>query len=899
MLRITFNHFRCWETLDIKIPIGIITLIRGNSGSGKTTILQGITWCLYGNIRLVAPNHLEKAKTRVILEMPYHNNTIITIDRQKNPNRLLVTHNNNVYEDKVAQSMINDLFGTYDIWLASCYIGQGCRNNFLTAPNTGKMELLNSIAFHEEDPEVYIDKLETLISSTESTYNLKLAQFNQALNNFNSIIANIDVTKALSPQQVEDVNNQISNLTKEEMRLKSLNQQRSIDLGVLNNLQNQLDITCKTNIVIPPPDPLLSTLNDKYKGGILQSEESINNNISRAATVSMMLYRRNELNTEISKLQTTLSSYQNKDIIYTVQDYEDAVKLETTYRENQRIAESCHVTYNESVIKDTITKYQQLLNSQNRLKLQQEKDILQSQIKSLELEYTKPVDTIIFPEIIPRQIPVPDYSQYSTETLRNHLNELSNKQGSITLHIQHLQKGKDVLQCPKCNTSLRYQLGNLLLSDTEAIDKNEIILAQKQLDSIILEITNTNKEISRLISSEKIARDNYNRDVLLETNRINILKDKIKQLELEKQRQDISRDNLLIRINELKIKLNSINESITALPVDDSNITKVLTPKEIEETHSLIGRLSNIRFVSLPSVSSNEIQSYMKYQEIQQKLQTTILMRDEYVQTIDLPFRDASISDVNTYIDMLKIYYKQIKELSQEKIRIDNLKVSLTNQINKLKSNIGPDLTSDITEISNKIIDLKNLISLSIQAHKVLKDHEIITKQRNEVIAINKDLSDLQTLKQYAIETECHILQQTVDSINNSIQGVCSTLFDRDINISLSLFKTLKTTKNVKPVANFAISYQGGLFDNINQMSGGEGDRASLALTLALNRLSACPLLMLDESLASLDLTMKEAAIKTIRENTNNTVLIIMHDGIEGIFQNIINLDDDKIGTKY
>ncbi len=55
-------------------------------------------------------------------------------------------------------------------------------------------------------------------------------------------------------------------------------------------------------------------------------------------------------------------------------------------------------------------------------------------------------------------------------------------------------------------------------------------------------------------------------------------------------------------------------------------------------------------------------------------------------------------------------------------------------------------------------------------------------------------------------------------------------------------------------------------------MSGGEGDRASLALTLALNRLSSCPLLMLDESIASLDLNMKEAAIRTIRENTNNTV---------------------------
>ena len=142
------------------------------------------------------------------------------------------------------------------------------------------------------------------------------------------------------------------------------------------------------------------------------------------------------------------------------------------------------------------------------------------------------------------------------------------------------------------------------------------------------------------------------------------------------------------------------------------------------------------------------------------------------------------------------------------------------------------------------------------------------------------------------METECRILQQVVDSINASIESVCSTLFDRDINITLNLFKTLKTTKNVKPVANFSISYQGGVFDNINQMSGGEGDRASLALTLALSRLSSCPILMLDESLASLDINMKEAAIRTIRENTNNTVLVIMHDGVEGIFDHIIDCSE-------
>src|SRR3989338_6792897 len=130
VIKITFQQFRCWDSLVIEAPIGGITLIKGSSGGGKTTILQGLTWCLYGNLRLVAPNHLEKAKTREQIDMPYNLNGIggiLSINRQKNPNRLLLSHNNQTYEDKVAQSIIDDLFGTFDIWVASCYIGQGSR----------------------------------------------------------------------------------------------------------------------------------------------------------------------------------------------------------------------------------------------------------------------------------------------------------------------------------------------------------------------------------------------------------------------------------------------------------------------------------------------------------------------------------------------------------------------------------------------------------------------------------------------------------------------------------------------------------------------------------------------------------------------------------------------------
>ncbi len=178
MLRILLKEFRCWKDLSIDIPLGGVTLIKGDSGCGKSTILQAIVWCLYGKIQLVTPITKKVANTEVTIEFPFYFNGkdgILKISRKKST-RVIFYHSEDMYEDKIAQEIINDLFGTYDLWLASCYVGQGTRNTFLTAPNSGKMELLNSIAFHEEDPRIFIDKITEVFNEKSTIYNVKLLE---------------------------------------------------------------------------------------------------------------------------------------------------------------------------------------------------------------------------------------------------------------------------------------------------------------------------------------------------------------------------------------------------------------------------------------------------------------------------------------------------------------------------------------------------------------------------------------------------------------------------------------------------------------------------------------------------------------------------------------------------
>lgn len=954
MFSITFHEFRCWQNLSIQAPIGGITLIKGNSGIGKTTILQGITWCLYGNIRLVAPNHMEKAKTHVIIQFPYNvngTNVTLTINRQKNPNRLILSYNDALYEDKVAQSIIDDLFGTYDIWLASCYIGQGIRNNFLTASNIGKMEMLNSLAFHEEDPVEYIERIDTIITQADADYKVKLSVFTNNLNLFQSILTNTDVSKALTPEQVTVINIQIEILGKEKSRFQLLMSQRDINIGILGNLRSQLERVNTSHVVVPKADEQLISFTTRYNldqdttsditgkahlgkmsvtpptgralgalGNIF--EDSINTShlideiINQITEIIPLLRHRDTLELEVKRFDSLLLPYTNfaDTSQYTSVDYQDAISKETAIIHNQKLAQSLGVLYSDSVIKETIQKHRYILSSQERFKIERECDTLRSRINALETEYNQQARPLQIPyfaeataqeiidEAIPREIAVPDYTKYSTNNLSESLTILFMKQGEATVHIQHLQKGRDVLQCPQCSGSLRYQHGTLILAETGPANLDELNTAQQKLISINAEISHVNQSILALKASESAERTAHAKLVTMEQKRLDTLRERAKQLdavraqakqlEFENQQRNLANQARAIRISDLKDDLRKIVETLETLPDIIADNRKILSTQEIDQTHSLIGRLSNITILVPPQVSSRYIQTCMNYQDlIRQNTSATTSYRD-YIETIPLIFRNESIRNIQTYIDKLRTYQTQIKEASEERVRLNRLKISLEDQVVTVTEQIGIDLTAEINRVDTEIISLQQSLILSQKAHSAIKYHTQITNEREEIVALNAGLGDLQTFRQYAVETECRILQQVVDSINASIRGVCGTLFDRDINITLNLFKTMKTNKNVKPVANFNISYQAGIFDNINQMSGGEGDRASLALTLALNRLSSCPLLMLDESLASLDLNMKEAAIRTIMENTNSTVLVIIHDGIEGLFHNVINLDD-------
>jgi DNA repair exonuclease SbcCD ATPase subunit len=862
-MNITIKKFRCWDNLSLTVPLGQITLIKGCSGSGKTTILQAISWCLYGSVRLVHPTKDPKAKTYVKVILPN-----MTIERFKHPNRLIVNYRNDRYEDKVAQSMIDELYGVHDIWHASCCINQKSANSFLSASNVSKMDLLHSIAFHEEDPQQFISKIEAAVLEVQSTYNHRLKLFNEKLSHLTISLNQTDMSKALSLEALTLLNTEINQLVELETELTKEYKNRTVSLEIIDNLQKQRDAIVYPEFLEPNTD--LGSL-DEY------------------TSLLPLLQSRDKLKTEIKQLNAQIRPI----VEYTMDDYQRALEDELRYREGERLAKSLQVDYSDEAIQVKINELKHVLDSQDQLKLEKEYQEIMNRIQNL----TRVDDqSLPIPELNKIDIQSPDYSVYDCSMLQQQLLTLYQEQGSLTAQIQSLNISKKAIQCPKCSTYLISNNGQLSVHSNVHSCHSNITDELQKTEHLLLSKNNKIKETNNLILDlqrrEQLCKQKHEAELNAENRRITDLQNKIRLIELENSKRSVSREH---RLQELD-KLCERQKQLETLGVGYLHgQIKILSACELEETRNTISRLQNITIIQKP-VSSVLIKSHLENAERIQQRDLLSLELTRVLNTIPEAYHKTSLVEVNHWIDLIKDYQSKQEKIRLERERLRQLFDTLDEQIKRLQEKLPEDKQQEIERITHDLTGKRELLGLANQANAVLREHQALTVEREELAKINKELSDLSVLKSLAIETECLVLQQVVHNVNESIRSVCESLFNQEIIVNMQLFRENKGNKVVKPMVNFDITYKGNLYDSIYQMSGGEYDRLSFAMTLSLNMLSACPLLMLDESFESVGIDMKEAAIQTIRDvygtSKMNAVLIATHDGVEGMYDHVIDVTD-------
>lgn len=186
-MEIEINNFMRYKSASFTFG-KCLNLLKGISGSGKSTIFEAISWCLYGGGRSVNPWYCPGAATKVVMKI---NNLIITREKKS---RVSVNNldKDEVYEDIVAQEFINSYFSTDKSWACCSYIDDNLDNVLIFQTARLRQVILNSIVFLDDDPEKDIDIIRGKINVLKEQLKIDKALYDNEKLAFNTWASKYD-----------------------------------------------------------------------------------------------------------------------------------------------------------------------------------------------------------------------------------------------------------------------------------------------------------------------------------------------------------------------------------------------------------------------------------------------------------------------------------------------------------------------------------------------------------------------------------------------------------------------------------------------------------------------------------------------------------------------------------
>jgi ABC-type lipoprotein export system ATPase subunit len=342
-------------------------------------------------------------------------------------------------------------------------------------------------------------------------------------------------------------------------------------------------------------------------------------------------------------------------------------------------------------------------------------------------------------------------------------------------------------------------------------------------------------------------------------------------------------NDLLSQLTLVDTTLNTLGPLIIN-PVEVSAPTgTVLTSQQCQHYHQIIAAISTFIFpdVTMATHKVKLCKDYIKYTEVIADIEN--LQR----QAADL---------VGNIVELNHKSYDELSSLAT-KVKTCRYEIDLaTSEISKLKERLAP--VPETGELEVELINLQTEIKYQRSKYEGGKYLITLTESYNTLENIRKQITisteeetDLITLRNLINDISTKALQDTVDCINVMTNDIIQHLFPVPISFELKLFKELKTQDRVKPQINLVINYKGKVYESIEKLSGGERDRISLGLTIALNKICGSPIIFLDECMAHLNAEMRQKCSKTVLiESGNKTVVNVCHEISEGYHTHTIKI---------
>lgn len=800
-IKISLTNFKCWDKKTVEIPDNGLTLLSGKSGAGKTTILEAFIFALFGTGSKL-PSY---GKTNCKVQLTFND---FDITRTKRPNRLVLKHNKNTYEDDAAQAIISEKFTSN--FAMTGYMRQNSYNSFILLSPLEKLAFLERFAFQGTDLPQKKRQTKELIKEREKEFVAANSQLEMTVKILDERIPPKEMT----------------------FPIKCKNQEKGIknhEKKIVNN-QKLLEHSQKGVKAYEDKMIALEKLND-----FVQLRESRNKKIQQEID-------------DIGDLQTEIKD----EDMQTIKD--DLEKCETMKRElfRQQEKERQQQEYN-----DLLTKEKERLTTQ--------KNEIETELKDYSFEEVN--DTIsVYRDFVPGLQRVQRLKEEISENqlksdVEEQLEKYTTRQQELTEKIRQAKQSQNVMDCPKCGNGLKYLNGKLHLCE-KLVDTSP-----KELKKLEDKLADTEKKLSK-VQKRKRQNDKITQENEIKQQEIDQFLEEFESTgdedisELQQELQDMESE--LSHKKDCQKRLGEIDKMLESGEYSDTlkSLQKSLERLDVEDTVEIDNEL-------LENESS-----------LREKLENMQLEK-------------------HSFENRKQRFERLSEELKNNQSEIENRQKEFTD---KFKTVVAMETLQEkrdkfAQQVKDKYAEREELMIIS----EKLKDYAVYTREKEEYDQwvkrkdglvereklTSKRLNASKKLKETISEAESIAISNLIDKINQHVETYINLFFEDDPMTVEILPFTENKKKVVKPQINLRISYK-GMDCDLGMLSGGELQRLVISFNLALCDMFDLPMVLLDECTSNLDQETTQVIVDGIKENFDKPVVMIAHQVVSGMFDEII-----------
>ena len=438
--------------------------------------------------------------------------------------------------------------------------------------------------------------------------------------------------------------------------------------------------------------------------------------------------------------------------------------------------------------------------------------------------------------------------------------ELYTRKEKLAIAAEQLALEKELIECPECGIQLRWQDKKLVsVHDHTAPEDRDYEEEIKNVEQELVDLESQKIEYQDVI--DRIKDIDIPRLTKTDEDVYSQMKQQVQVL-TGYIAQNIEREKDLARIEKM-----SNGEPSPAL----KSIQQQITAKEV-----VMDRLK-------PDLSDVKAVLAMNLNDLRSQIHELTSKVERYQDnTEQLAMIEEKISGI---VKELKKLRKIARDLAPKVngINTDAIKKRITT------------VERDITKAKKKQAEDESLTE-KVDNYLVYKSEQKELDRWEEKLAVAvKELKKAEkvhtahlVLKEKYIQAEIMAVESTIDSINEHTRYYLDTFFaEHQLSVDLKAASKGKKIQTLK--IDNTINYKGNEYDSLSQMSGGEFDRCTLASICGINTMLGSPILILDESLASLDADMNTEIISFLREIAQDKlILVCSHEAVQGIFDDVV-----------